>query len=169
MTKKKNEHCIIRNNKLFCSNCGTYEAIPFPVRIPVFSVLVKEFSKQHARCPKTYKEPEFNQTQSIDQRARQWFERGERGASSESIFKVITGEPVRADITVPQDPDDFRRCYLLLKAIPEWRKELSKMAEYGHAWKNLVGNWDKLTGMLEEQMATKKPNGMYEFMQVLIK
>lgn len=165
MAKKKNEHCIIRNNKLFCSNCGTYESIPFPVRIPVFSVLVKEFSKQHARCPKTYKEPEFDQSQSIDQRAWQWFEHGERGASSESIFKVITGQPVRADITVPQDPDDFRRCYLLLKAIPEWRKELHLMKPKSKAWENLVDNWDKLTAMFEDP----KEKGMYEFMQTLTK
>jgi hypothetical protein len=34
-------------------------------------------------------------------------------------------------------------------------------------WENLVENWDKLTEMLKEQMQTKKPNGMYEFMKQL--
>lgn len=32
-------------------------------------------------------------------------------------------------------------------------------------WEKLADNWDKLTEMLEEQLQTKKANGMYELMK----
>jgi hypothetical protein len=67
----------------------------------------------------------------------------------------------------PADPDDFRRCYLLIKAVPQWKERLVELKSLSETWSKLVDNWDKLTEMLEEQMRTRKANGMYELMNSL--
>src|SRR5579872_2015706 len=128
----------------------------------------KAFTKSHAKCPKTYKEPTVNPSLSIEQRANFWWQHGERGASSETIFGVLSGRGVKRDGCHPWDPSDFKRCHGLLLVIPEWRDRLLEMKSQSKAWSNLVDNWDKLTEMLEEQMQTGKDNGMYKFMQTLI-
>jgi len=172
---KKPGHCTIRNEKLFCSHCGQTLAMPFPISVDMFSAMAKVFAKEHKHCPPTWKQPEADQLQSVNEKARWWVENGEQGTSSKTIFSVIHGGDLRNGFTLlkpssychPYDPDDFRRCYLLLKAVPEWRAELDKMRTVSKQWNALVDNWDKLTGMLEEQMKNKKRNGMYEFMQSL--
>ena len=76
-------------------------------------------------------------------------------------------------INHPHDPDDFRRCYLLLKAVPEWKKDLHKLKGLSPAWSNLVDHWNELTEMFErnerEDWKNHKKIGMYELMQKLIK
>ena len=91
--------------------------------------------------------------------------------SSETIFSIISGQNIRPnfDYMAPSDPDDFRRCYLLLKAVPEFKEMLYKMKPISHEWDALVDNWDRLTELLEEQMKTKQSNGMYDLMQSLFK
>ncbi len=164
--KSKVEHTIIRNQKLFCQNCGGEQIVPYPIVIPMFGAMVTAFNKMHKNCPKTWKEPEADLSQSIEQRANWWLTYGEHGLSSMAMFRTFHDSP--AQINHPSDPDDFRRCYLLLKAIPEWKAELSKVAKLSIPWHNLVMKWDELTKMLEEQFQTHKPNGMYELMQKCI-
>lgn len=168
MPKIKADHVIIRNEKLFCSNCGAAQTIQLPMEIPVFVAMGKAFTKSHAKCLKTYKEPVVNPSLSIEQRADFWWQHGERGISSETIFGVLSGRGPRKDGCHPWDPSDFKRCYGLLQVVPEWRERLGEMKSQSKAWSNLVDNWDKLTEMLEEMMRTNKDNGMYDFMQTLI-
>lgn len=169
MSKIKTEHVVIRNENLFCMNCGSSQAIPFPMEIPVFAAMGKAFGKSHATCPKTWEPPTPNGQLSELGKANWWMANGERGISSETIWHTITGTPIRSRFgeMPPSDPDDFRRCFLLLKAVPEWKAKLHLLKPLSKTWSNLVDNWDKLTEMLEEQMKTKKANGMYEFMQTL--
>lgn len=169
---------IIRNSNLFCDKCGQEYKISYPIAIPMIIAMEKEFEKMHKHCKQTWKEPEVDLTKPIKERMKFWLKYGERGVSSETMFSVLGvdnfGEDIcwcrsSFDYCHPYDPDDFRRCYLLLKMIPEWKSELYKLGHISPAWRNLVNNWDKLTEMLEEQMKTKKPNGMYELMQECIK
>lgn len=168
MEKAKIEHMVIRNEKLFCMNCGDSQAIPFPIAIPVFSAMSTAFEKMHAKCRKTWQAPIVDPSWSADRKAGFWWENGERGRSSEVMWYALQGRLDTHRGAHPLDPDDFRRCYLLIKTVPEWKERLVFLKPLSTSWSNLVDNWDKLTDMLEEQMRTKKDNGMYDLMQKLI-
>ena len=141
------------------------------------------FEKGHINCEKVWKQPEADLTQSVPQRAVWWAVYGEHGTSSNTIWNVLSQDKlggVKFDYEYlkrvmippsaydhPYDPSDFKRCYMLLKAIPEWRLELDKMKAISPVWSKLVDNWDKLTEMLEQMMKDDQDVGMYKFMQEL--
>ena len=86
---------------------------------------------------------------------RDWLENGDVGLSSQTILYAITGN--KRNYTdnlgyLPQDPSDFRRCYLLLKAFPELRPQLYKVAEMYPQWKQLVEHWDQLEALLTSEV-----------------
>jgi len=164
---KKTDHITMRNKGLFCLNCGGEQTLPMPLAIPIFTAMTKAFTKMHKDCDKTWEQPEVDQSLSTVSRAAWWLKNGWRGVSSETIFQTISGQKVTRHLNHPYDPDDFYRCYLLLKTIPEWRGQMDKMRKVSDVWNKLVDNWGELTEMLEEQMETKNPNGMYKFMQEL--
>ena len=59
-----------------------------------------------------------------------WLAMGERGLSSEFIVLHLTGTPMnsrRWGVRYPLDPADFRRCQLLLKAVPLAELSFSSM------------------------------------------
>jgi hypothetical protein len=168
MSNKKADHVIFRNEKLFCSHCGATQTIPLPMEIAVFAAMGKAFTKSHSKCEKTYQEPVVDGSLSETAKAHFWWNRGEKGISSECIYNTIMGLPKgRWGAMTPSDPDDFRRCYLLLKTVPEWKAKLYLLKPLSETWSNLVDNWDKLTEMLEDLMVKKKDNGMYDFMKKL--
>jgi hypothetical protein len=156
---------IIRNGSLlFCDHCGGEFKLKLPMPVNEIIEKMQAFKQLHKDCVKTWQQPQPDMNQSEYERVVWWWNYGEHGLSSEAIYytmirsaKVITGHPY--------DPDDFRRCYLLLEAVPEWKERLDELKVLSKQWSNLVDNWDKLTGLLEEQMKTGKPNGMYELMQ----
>lgn len=173
---KKIEHTTIRNQKLFCLNCGGEYALQFPLPIEgvgSMSSKIEGFNLLHADCKPTWKEPEANLEETVNQRALWWIANGEVGNSSKTIWnRFMSGDNKPYPVNHPYDPDDFSRCYKLLKAIPEWRQQLDRMKPLSSAWSNLVDNWDKLTDMYEQNEKTNWKNykqvGMYEFMQTLI-
>ena len=167
--KKQSSHCTIRNSNLFCTHCGQYQVIPLPIAIPMYTAMSDAFCKIHKDCKKVWSQPEADLTKSVSERMGWWWREGERGMSSESIYQHIGLRNTGGITNHPCDPDDFRRCYMLLKAIPEWKTKLYVMGSVSQQWKNLITNWDKLTEMLEEQMVTKKDNGMYDLMQTILK
>lgn len=108
----------------------------------------------------------------IPETAQEWLSKGDRGISSETIFGAISGLWIQSSKYPPTDPSDFYRCYKLIKQVPEWKEELSKVAELSKTWKNVVDNWDKLSELLEEQIEWRDKgisasNGMYDFMKQL--
>ncbi len=157
----------IRNSKLFCDKCGQEQTIPYPIAIPMMTAMTGAFGEMHKNCKGTWVQPEIEQTKSLNEKMMFWLSQGERGTSSETMFQKLSGQNLRAYNSHPCDPDDFRRCYLLLKTIPEWKAELFKLKGLSPVWSKLIDNWDKLTEMLEEQMKTHKANGMYELMKSL--
>lgn len=93
-------------------------------------------------------------------REQMWLANGETGISSKTIHAVLTGtvdntvfntSPSWFRYDVPHDPSDFRRCYLLLKFIPEWKQRLHEVAERFPKWKPFVEQWDELTRLYEEE------------------
>ncbi len=178
---KKNKHIVYRNSNLFCSNCGIESIITYPIDISILVTMADRFAKVHKNCKPVWKQPEPDMTQSIQERIVWWTKYGEHGTSSKTIWCILTNgsdfkfnyEDLKfvfipeIEYTHPSDPDDFKRCYMLLKAVPEWRNELYKLNGISPVWERMVWYWDKLTKKLEQQIKTGKTNNMYELMKTL--
>jgi hypothetical protein len=162
----------IRNQKLFCLNCGGEFALQYPLAINEMTKKTKAFDDLHKDCKQTWTEPKADQSKDVQQKAMWWMGSGEKGMSSETMWNCLMGNK-NFSVNHPYDPDDFKRCYKLLQAVPEWKAEIHKLKPLSKAWSNLVDNWDKLTEMFEENVRTEwkqyKRIGMYEFMQTLIR
>lgn len=89
----------------------------------------------------------------ITDNINKWLATGERGISSEAIVSHLTGVNISGlwGMSPPSDPDDLRRCILLLEAAPELKAEFPRMAECGRRWKRLVEEWDSLVALLKEE------------------
>ena len=95
----------------------------------------------------------------IQQRLKLWYARGETGISSKMIARTFSETPFMNefnkqkhschDDSPPLDVSDFRRCYLLLKLIPEWKKRMPEMVKYKY-WEHVAKNWDKITELYEK-------------------
>jgi len=174
MKTQEIKHTTIRNEKLFCMNCGGEHALFYPIKIDDMTEKIESFNKLHKDCQKTWTEPQANQNKDIQERAMWWINNGETGSSSKTMWNCFLGN-TNFSINHPYDPDDFKRCYKLLQAIPEWKTSqyMNKLSQLSTPWKNLVENWDKLTEMYEQNVKEEWKNykkiGMYEFMKTLIK
>lgn len=172
MAKATVEHTTIRNQKLFCLNCGGSHPLKFPMPISDMPKKVTAFNELHKDCEKTWTEPTADLSTNVESRAAWWFINGERGNSSEFMWSVFTGTS-KKDVCYPHDPADFNRCYKLLQAIPEWKTRLKELKRYGLQWSNLVDNWDKLTEMFEQNVKEYWKNvdkiGMHVLMNKCIK
>ncbi len=170
---RQEEHTGFRNGDLFCFHCGDSHKIKLPMLATDAANVMLDFSKRHKNCKKTWQQPNVEETKMLScvaDKIKWWLVNGERGASAEAMFRMFTTtmvDPAKCTYVFPSDPDDFRRCYLLIKAIPEWRDRLPEMKKVSPVWENLVNNWEKLTELLEEQIKTGQPNGMYELMKEL--
>jgi hypothetical protein len=80
--------------------------------------------------------------------AVEWLGSGERGISSNAMFTVLTGTSAMRDERDcpdhPHDPDDFRRCELLLDAVPALRGRLALMRDVSPVWAALVDAWPEI-------------------------
>jgi hypothetical protein len=175
---KKKPHTGFRNEKLFCFNCGQSYDMHYPQPIEMATAMMKQFEKTHKNCEPVWKEP-VNETAGKSEHANAiwWKYSGEHGMSSQTMFNTFTShlhiDPFSYGISYPYDPDDFKRCYKLLQAVPQWKERLSELKPLHPVWERLVDNWDKLTEMFEENVRTEwkdyKRIGMAEFMDKLIK
>lgn len=168
---KAKSHTGFRNEKLFCFNCGGSHDLQLPLPVKQMTDTMKAFDKLHKNCLPVWKEPEPPLGKSEIEKAAWWLRSGETGLSSKTIYSIITGQNVMGTwgYSHPSDPDDFRRCYLLLKAVPEWCLKLDKMRKVSEVWDRLVDNWDKLSEMLEAAMNSKDGRApkMYDLMKSL--
>lgn len=157
----------IRNQKLFCLNCGESHALEMPLPVDEMIKKTKAFDKLHKTCKPTWTEPVADQSKTIQEKANWWIGNGHVGASSKTMWNCLIGNK-DFKINHPHDPDDFSRCYKLLEAVPEWKLELQKLKPLSKEWSNLVDNWDRLTEFYEDMRVVKKANGMFEFMQKIL-
>lgn len=83
----------------------------------------------------------------------QWLATGQRGASSETIFQHLTGVETRdgARLAHPHDPDDVKRCRLLLEACPLLQVEFHRMAGASPTWGRLVAAWPAICAAMDEE------------------
>ncbi len=170
--KTSTERTGFRNDDLFCYNCGGSHKINYPMSTKEFAEITKNFSKLHAKCKSTWVEPEVDMSKTVKERAEWWIINGETGASSKVIWRCLTtGVSTFENPSHPLDPDDFKRCYKLLEAIPEWKSEIHKLKSLSKIWSNLVDNWNKLTEMYEQNVKENWVNyeaiGMHKLMNSL--
>ena len=83
----------------------------------------------------------------------QWLANGERGISSNTMFTVLTGIDAlngwRYDH--PHDPDDLKRCRLLLERCPQLKNVFFEMEKVSKTWALLVSDWDNLCKTMDEE------------------
>jgi hypothetical protein len=121
---------------------------------------MRAFVKCHTKCrPNQYTEP-------IITRAN-WPASRDIGVSPATIWYAFTGQKLYCVFNVPRDPDDFGRCYRLLKLCPEWESQLDDVAEMFPEWKRFVMKWPKLKELYEEALKTGDGKPIYEFMKKL--
>lgn len=85
-----------------------------------------------------------------------WLASGERGISSNAIVSHLTGEltdthGMRPGSDHPWDPDDFRRCELLLTDYPLARELFGRMRSRSATWSDLVDEWGDIRELLDEE------------------
>lgn len=90
----------------------------------------------------------------------EWLLSNDTGISSKLICSVMTGCSKRTgfDACTPSDPDDFGRCYRLLKRFPSWEADLWKVSLHYPKWRRLIDAWPELTTMY---MQISDPDGLY--------
>lgn len=83
-----------------------------------------------------------------------WIASGERGTSSETIVAHLYGLPItgRWGYSHPHDPDDLRRCMLLLQASPETFARFQEMRSVSPEWRRLVDCWNDLDRLFREEV-----------------
>lgn len=93
----------------------------------------------------------------LDPVAAEWLATGEHGMSSATIFYRLTGvrpNILRDDddpVSHPFDPDDLRRCRLLLEQAPSLQARLGEMRVASPIWAALVDAWDDLCATMDAE------------------
>lgn len=81
-----------------------------------------------------------------------WFREGERGLSSETMARTALGARLKDGPRHPLDPDDLRRCMLLVEQAPEVREAFPQIAALNKTWARLIEHWDELVALLREEI-----------------
>jgi hypothetical protein len=88
--------------------------------------------------------------------AQRWLASGQRGMSSEALFTRLSGVNCTsgasdgvARVDHPYDPDDFRRCRLMLEACPELEANLNEAAGMSQQWAALIQVWGTLCDSMD--------------------
>lgn len=168
----------VRIDKLRCScqRCSTVFDAQIVVDAPI---AVAAASMQAVRCPNcsstkcglggSYDDAPPTTAPLVD-RVLWWQHRGEHGVSSATIFRAMTGIVVYGGSDgIPYDPDDFRRCCLLLTLIPEWKSELGKVAEVYPYWKPFIDKWAEMDALFIRESPAGRCPELYALMQVAVK
>ena len=110
---------------------------------------------------------------TVKERANEWILSGDTGTSSKTIWAVMM-DSLRDNAhcrmfnyDVPHDPDDFGRCFRLLKLIPEWRERISEMGEKLKKWKPFADKWGELEMLWRKELASGACPELYARIQAL--
>lgn len=105
-----------------------------------------------------------------------WLRGGERGISSNAIAEQLAGLPrgtmngrVGGVQDWPRDPDDFRRCWLLLNQVPGYRDRIAEMGSRSPEWAALAACWPELEDLLVAALPTGQGAILYRRMQAIVK
>lgn len=174
-----------KGSRLECLRCGGHYLPNYPTPVNVMTALSKAFRRDHARCElrpdglvcchcgKRGHKPDACQSLFTTD-PMVWVTGTDTGTSSKTIWRRMMRRSINDDDRddVPYDPDDFGRCYRLLKLFPEWRERLGEMRSVpgwvGKAWGRLVDNWQEMERLYEEERPIGRAPKLYALMQRLI-
>ncbi len=88
---------------------------------------------------------------TVTERAQAWIVGANSGASSKTIWAVMTGVK-NPRIAHPWDPGDLGRCLQLLELVPEWKPRIGEMAALSPTWARLVERWDEIAKSMEDEV-----------------
>jgi len=131
----------------YCTRCGQGLNINLPQPVDLMVEIMNAFVRIHSRCApgKYFEKPATTPDE--------WALGRDTGTSSLTIYSAITGRPSHhRSYDVPHDPDDFGRCYRLLKLFPQWRDKLAETIKICPEWQPFVEAWDELTALYEEEV-----------------
>ena len=109
--------------------------------------------------------------------AVRWLAVGERGSSSDTMFATLTGivpvDAKRDAKAYPHDPDDLRRCRLLLDQVPELTVDVEKLSAISPIWARIAGAWDTLCETMDDESPQWRDGGgkghrTYELLNELV-
>jgi hypothetical protein len=111
----------------------------------------------------------------ISEQAIAWLASGERGTSANTIFTHLSGIDAvgKWGGSHPHDPDDFRRCRLLMNQVPDFHARIGELRKISPVWDRLVSNWADLCYQMDREFPTWREGGrgscpkMYERMKEL--
>lgn len=176
-TKPKSEHVHTLNGGGFrCAHCGAKQDMAMPCDINVWIAAGKAFTKSHARCKAPGKTTcafclQFGheyQTCPAIANVEQWLRCHDTGLSSEQLAKAYLSKRPLAE-PYPWDPDDFGRCYRLMKRYPEIL-EWFWIAHFNcRVWLAYKQNWSEMTRLYEEELPSGKAPKLWALMQRLEK
>lgn len=170
---------VARGGRYECQRCGGHYQPAMPASINVLSAMAEGFARDHrsckphkdgAPCPHCEKrghDPDHCPQLTRPQSEVEWWHGTDTGLSSKCIWLHMRGGTERKDH--PLDPDDFGRCYRLLKLFPAWRKRIREMGEVSPQWRRLAKHWRELERLYEQELPTGTAPRLYARMQELIR
>lgn len=97
-----------------------------------------------------------------------WRQTDDTAASSVYMANVMSGLSNTQAFAHPHDPDDFGRCYRLLRSVPEFADKLEALSTCPAPWPDLIVNWSELEGLYEEELANGRAPKLYSRMRSII-
>jgi hypothetical protein len=114
-----------------------------------------------ARARDRYRDSAIRRTRAtylkMDENAVRWMAVGEQGLSSLAIFWNVYGDHWESQEEAlpkecPYDPDDLRRCRLLLEQVPSVQERFARvMPNVSPTWARLVERWDELCATMDAE------------------
>lgn len=163
---------------LQCRRCGQTFDPKLPQPIGALLALSNWFSGEHSGCRLsdrglacTYCDEFGHHPQDCPKLSpktpQEWFDGPDTGVSSKAIWHVMMETAAPRETRLPQDPDDFGRCYRLLRAFPAWRNRLAEVADKLPAWAPLVREWDALSSLWEQESPSGECPKLYAILWAL--
>lgn len=110
----------------------------------------------------------------MEKKILKWFINGETGLSSKAMAAAVIG--IKSQKSYPHDPSDFNRCLLFLKAVPEARKHLDKVAKLSKVWKEIISHFSEIEKCFLDEVGLDWKKGKnlratktYDLMKSIIK
>lgn len=182
MTTKKTTNWIrMTKDTLLCMRCGAKYTMAMPVPLGLYADALKSWQKSHKGCKA---HPQGDVCGNCSGRGHAldacpaakadphvWLKGSDTGVSSQTLWCVMMGDKRWTALgswepDAPYDPDDFGRSYRLLKLFPAWRARLDEMKPI-RGWSGLVGAWDELEKLYEEELPKGIAPKLYDRMQAL--
>lgn len=161
-----------------CSHVFTVAYLPMPMetfakiaksaRCPMCGVGAKRLSPCHTGEDAASVMAKKGPTAVVDTaRIHAWLLKGERGLSSETMARAALGIRDPRYDRHPLDPDDLRRCMLLVDQAPEVRNAFPRIAQLSKTWAAIIAHWDELIALLREEMPSGMARKTYDRMKAL--